>query len=112
MKKLKEIQKKYKKYNKTYPKLKRKKNDSIVFDSGINSQYEIQIVNKKISIKNLKDDKLNNIIFLLPYLRIKKHIKYLNLEIDKNQIEINNKKFKISNQKNVNLYKKKLLKRI
>ena len=112
MKKLKEIQKKYKKYNKTYPKLNRKKNDSIVFDSGINSQYEIQIVNKKISIKDLKEDKLNNIIFLLPYLRIKKHIKYLNLEIDKNKIEINNKKFKISNQKNVNLYKKKLLKRI
>ena len=86
--------------------MKRKKNDSIVFDSWINSQYEIQIVNKKISIKNLKEDKLNNIIFLLPYLRIKKHIKYLNLEIDKNKIEINNKKFKISNQKNVNLYKK------
>ena len=111
MKKLKEIQKKYKKYNKTYPKLKRKKNDSIVFDSGINSQYEIQIVNKKISIKDLKEDKLNNIIFLLPYLRIKKHIKYLNLEIDKNKIEINNKKFKISNQKNVNLYKKKIVKK-
>ena len=111
MKKLKEIQKKYKKYNKTYPKMKRKKNDSIVFDSGINSQYEIQIVNKKISIKNLKDDKLNNIIFLLPYLRIKKHIKYLNLEIDKNKIKINNKKFKIFNQKNVNLYKKKIVKK-
>ena len=92
--------------------MKRKKNDSIVFDSGINSQYEIQIVNKKISIKNLKEDKLNNIIFLLPNLRIKKHRKYLNLEIDKNKIEINSKNFKISNQKNVNLYKKKLLKRI
>ena len=91
--------------------MERKKNDSRVFDSGINSQYEIQRVNKKISIKNLKEDKLNNIIFLLPNLRIKKHIKYLNLEIDKNKIEINNKKFKISNQKNVNLYKKKIVKK-
>ena len=53
MKKLKEIQKKYKAYKKTNQPLKRKKNEQLAIDIDIIPNLEIKIINNNITEKIL-----------------------------------------------------------
>ena len=72
MKKLKEIQKKYKAYKKTNQPLKRKKNEQLAMDIDIIPNLEIKIINNNITEKILSKKDLKKDYPLIPIIRKKK----------------------------------------
>ena len=110
MKKLKEIQKKYKAYKKTNQPLKRKKNEQLAIDIDIIPNLEIKIINNNITEKILSKKDLKIDYPLVPIIRKQRKGMYSFLEIEKQNTNISIIG-KINSKNNDNIiYKKKIVK--
>ena len=110
MKKLKEIQKKYKAYKKTNQPLKRKKNEQLAIDIDIIPNLEIKIINNNITEKILSKKDLKIDYPLVPIIRKQRKGMYSFLEIEKQNTNISIFG-KINSKNNDNIiYKKKIVK--